>query len=98
MIRTRKEKPPGPEDPVGLRERLAWLVIDVGTGSVLGKITRVRNTEPGYTDHWQAYAINEAAYGAPENPPVRLGPWDQCRDAQSEIEKWHVEQNKEVTS
>ena len=90
-MKTRKTKPTGPDDSIGRAERLAWLVIDAGTGSVLGKITRVSTSEPGYTSHFQAYAVIEAPYGEPPIEPVRLGPWEQCRNAQEEIERWHTQ-------
>lgn len=90
-MRTRRTRPTGPEEPLGARERLAWLVVDEETGSVVGRITRVSTSEPGYTDHWQAYAKIEAPYGEPPNPLIRLGPWDRLYHAQWQIEQWHTE-------
>lgn len=90
-MKTRKTRPTGPDDSIGRAERLAWLVIDIETGSVLGKITRVSTSEPGYTDHFQAYACEYVDYGEEPKPPIRLGPWEQCRNAQEEIERWHTQ-------
>lgn len=97
VTRTRRTRPTGPEQSLGGRELLAWLVLDAGTGSVLGKIGQIRNSA-GLTAYWRAYAIDEAAYGAPSNPPVWLGDWDLCQDAQDTIARWHDEQAREVTS
>lgn len=90
-MKTRRTRPTGPEEPLGPQERVAWLILDVETGSVVGKVARVTCREPGYTDYWLAYAIVETAYGEPPKEPVRLGPWQLLRNAQSEIEQWHTE-------
>lgn len=88
-MKTRKTRPPGPEDSPWAHEQLAWLVIEVETGSVVGKITRVIE-HPRY---WQAYAIEEEPYGETPREPVRLGFWELCRDAQGRIEQWHTEKS-----
>ena len=90
-MRTRKTRPTGPEESLGTGERVAWLVLDTDAVTVVGKITRVSTSEPGHTDHWQAYAIVEAPYGQPPNPPVRLGSWERCFNAQWQIQQWHTE-------
>lgn len=90
-MRTRKTRPTGPEDSLGAGERLAWLVVDVETGTTVGKITRVSTSEPGYTDHWQAYGVVETPYGEPPAEPVRLGPWERLYNAQWQIQQWHTE-------
>lgn len=89
---TTKCKPTGPDDSLGERERLTWLVLDRETGSVVGQITRVSNGQPQATDPFQAYAIDEQPYGVPPKPPIRLRQWEQCQDAQDEIGRWHDEQ------
>lgn len=89
---TTKCKPTGPDGSLGERERLAWLVLDRDTGTVVGKITRISNGQPENTDPFQAYAIEAAPYDAPPVPPVRLRQWAQCQDAQDEIGRWHDEQ------
>jgi hypothetical protein len=86
-VKTRKAKPTGPEGSPWEHEQLAWLVVEIETGAVVGKITRVIE-HPGY---WQAYAIEEAPFDAPPKEPVRLGFWELCRDAQDRIEQWHTE-------
>jgi hypothetical protein len=89
-VKTRRTAPTGPEDSLGASERVAWLVIDIETGSTVGKITRV-STLPGHTDYWQAYGIDEAPYGEPPLLPVRLGASRICAEAQEDIEQWHTE-------
>jgi hypothetical protein len=86
-VKTRKAKPTGPEGSPWDHEQLAWLVVDIETGSVVGKITRVIE----HSGYWQAYAIEEVPYGEAPKEHVRLGFWDRCRDAQSWIEQWHTE-------
>jgi hypothetical protein len=94
-VKTRRTRPTGPGESLGERERLAWLVLDVETGGAVGTITRVNTGGPGSGERWQAYAIVWNDFGAPANPPVRLGgQWEQCRDAQNAIEVWHTERDR----